>query len=135
MVFCGIKWLCNRWKFEKASTAEKFNWCTFAKKKVKFNIHETMEVNIIYIDLMAVSQPSSKLMGNFMYFIFLSNRQWWWLLKLNCQRYVLSSYNQFQNVYLQCLQKFIWQIVLRCYKKCSYFLCYFDDNSPIIICS
>ena len=26
-------------------------------------------------------------------------------------------------------------IVLRCYKKCSNFLWYFDDNSPVIICS
>ena len=24
-------------------------------------------------------------------------------------------------------------IVLRCYKKCSNFLLYFDDNSPVII--
>ena len=26
-------------------------------------------------------------------------------------------------------------IVLHCYKKCSNFLWYFDDNSPVIICS
>ena len=58
MVFWGIKLLlCNRWKSEKTSTVEKFQCYLFAKKKAKFKIYETLKVNLIYIDLMVVSQP------------------------------------------------------------------------------
>ena len=76
MVFWGIKFLCNWWKFEKTNTVEKFQCCSFAENiQVKFNIYETVKVNLMQIDLMVVSQPWSKLMWNFMYCIFLKNRQ------------------------------------------------------------
>ena len=38
---------CNRSKFEKTSTSEKFQYCSFAKKKVKFKIYEMDKVNKI----------------------------------------------------------------------------------------
>ena len=66
---------CNRWKFEKISTLEKLQCCSFVKKKVKFKIYETVKVNLIQIDLMVVNQLWSKLTWKFMYCIFLSNRQ------------------------------------------------------------
>ena len=47
MVFRVIKLLCNWWKFEKAITTEKFQYCSFAKKNVKFKIYETVKVNLI----------------------------------------------------------------------------------------
>ena len=46
MVFWGIKSLCKRSKFEKTSTVEKFQCCSFAKYKIKFKIYETMKVNL-----------------------------------------------------------------------------------------
>ena len=45
------------------------------EKKVKFKIYETVKVNSNIKNLMVVSEPWSKLMWNFMYSIFLSNRQ------------------------------------------------------------
>ena len=47
MVFWGIKLLCNSRKFEKTSTVEKFQCCSFAEKKVKFKIYKTVNVNLI----------------------------------------------------------------------------------------
>ena len=40
-------WFCYRWKIEKASTAEKFKCCSFAKQKAKVEIYETMKINLI----------------------------------------------------------------------------------------
>ena len=44
MVFWGIILLCNRRKFEKTSTVEKFQCCSFEKKTAKFKINETVKV-------------------------------------------------------------------------------------------
>ena len=62
MVLWVIKLLCNKSKFEKTTIVEKFQYCSFTKKKVKFKIYENVKVNLTYIDLLLVRQPWSKLM-------------------------------------------------------------------------
>ena len=48
VVFWGTSnMFCKRWKFEKESTAEKFNFSSFAKKKAKFKIYKNVKVNQI----------------------------------------------------------------------------------------
>ena len=137
-MFWGIKLLCNRGKLEKISTVEKSQCCSFANKKVKFKIYETVKVNLIWIDLIVVSQPWSKLMWNFMYCIFLSNRQ---RSIVTVEAHLTKAFSIELQTFLKWLSSMFTKmhltiaIVLSCYKKCSNFLWYFDGNSPVIICN
>ena len=120
-------------------------WKPFLIKCLEILRHETflfsLRANVTYslkcILLKKKMNPWSLkgFIENFIHFIFLSNQQWWWLLKLNCQRYFLSL-----ESILKCLSSMVTKIylpiviVLCCYKECSCSLWYFDGNSPVIIC-
>ena len=80
---------------------------------------------------MVVGQPWLKLMCNFMYCIFLSNRQRSKGKGISIALHSILKllFSMFTKTYLTIA------IVLRCYKKCSNFLWYLDGNSPVIICS